>query len=95
MMKNAFYFILKVLFVLKIFEFLSWFFGYVGKRFDKKAKFNFKFYDFTDWTANKHKHILSNIFRIVCNQAIKFGQLLEYNTRSTFLEKSAMEMWKS
>ena len=31
MMKNAFYFILKVFFVLKIFEFLSWLFGLVEK----------------------------------------------------------------
>ena len=30
-MKNAFYFILKALFVLKIFKFLSWLFGHVGK----------------------------------------------------------------
>ena len=31
MMKNAFYFILKALFVLMIFNFLSWFFGHVQK----------------------------------------------------------------
>ena len=31
MMKNAFYFILKALFVLKIFKFLSWVFGHVEK----------------------------------------------------------------
>ena len=31
MMKNAFYFILKALFVLKIFKFLSRLFGHVGK----------------------------------------------------------------
>ena len=31
MMKNAFYFILKALFVLKIFELLSWLFGHLGK----------------------------------------------------------------
>ena len=31
MMKNAFYFTLKALIVLKIFEFLSWLFGHVGK----------------------------------------------------------------
>ena len=31
MMKNTFYFILKALFVLKIFKFLSWFFGYVER----------------------------------------------------------------
>ena len=33
-MKNAFYFILKALFVLKIFKFLSRLFGHVGKRLD-------------------------------------------------------------
>ena len=31
MMKNAFYFILKALFILKIFKFLSGLFGHVGK----------------------------------------------------------------
>ena len=30
-MKNAFYFTLKALFILKIFKFLSWIFGHVGK----------------------------------------------------------------
>ena len=29
--KNAFHFILKAVFVLEIFKFLSWLFGYVGK----------------------------------------------------------------
>ena len=33
MMKNA-YFTLKALFVLKIFKFLSWLFGHVGKQLD-------------------------------------------------------------
>ena len=33
-MKNAFYFILKALFVLKIFRFLSWLFGHVGFKKD-------------------------------------------------------------
>ena len=31
MMKNVFYLILKALFVLKIFKFLSWLFGHVEK----------------------------------------------------------------
>ena len=31
MMKNAFYFTLKALFVLRIFKFLSWLFGHVEK----------------------------------------------------------------
>ena len=32
------------LFVLEIYAFLSWFFGYIEKRLDKKAKVNFKFW---------------------------------------------------
>ena len=43
-MKNAFYF-KNALFFLKISKFLSWLFGYVAKRLDKKDKVNFKFYD--------------------------------------------------
>ena len=39
MMKNAFYFILKALFALKIFKFLSW--------LEKKDKINFEIYDVT------------------------------------------------
>ena len=50
MTKNAFYFTLKALFVLEIF--LSRLFSHVEKRFDKKAKVNFKIYDVTDWTTN-------------------------------------------
>ena len=34
------------------------------------------------------KHILSNILRSKDNQTIKFGQLIEYNMRNIFLEKS-------
>ena len=37
-MKNNFYFMLKALFVLEIFTFLSWLLGYVEKPLDKKAK---------------------------------------------------------
>ena len=37
-MTNNFYFMLKALFVLKIFTFLSWLSGYVEKPLDKKAK---------------------------------------------------------
>ena len=38
MMKNALYFMLKVLFVLEVFTFLSRLFGYVEKRPDKKKQ---------------------------------------------------------
>ena len=51
-MKNAFYFMLKALFVLEIFTSLSRHFGYVEKRLDKKAMVNFKIFDVTDWTTN-------------------------------------------
>ena len=37
------------------------------------------------WTISMH--ILPNISRRKGNQAVKFGQLIECNMRSTFLEK--------
>ena len=33
-------------------------------------------------------HMFPNISRSKCNQTIKFGQLIEYNIRNIFLEKS-------
>ena len=33
-------------------------------------------------------HILPNILRSKCNQTMKFGQLIEYDMRNLFLEKS-------
>ena len=59
-MKSDFYFILKTLFVLVIFTFLSYLFGYVLKRLDKKAKVNFNIYYVADWTTNNYNpHIVS------------------------------------
>ena len=56
--RNAFYFTLKALFVLQIFKILSWLFGHVTKRLDKKGWVNFKFYDVTTWlTNNCNTHI--------------------------------------
>ena len=55
-------------FVLKIFEFLSWLFGYVEKRLDQKAKVNFKIFDVTDCGQQIiPTHILSNISRSKSN----------------------------
>ena len=51
-MKNAFYFMLKAVFVFEIFTFLSRLFAYAEKRLDKKAKVNFRIYGLTDWTTN-------------------------------------------
>ena len=74
MMKNAFYFMLKALFVLEILAFLSWLFGYAGKRLDKKAKVNSKF--MTSQTGQQiiTIHILPNISRSKGNQGIIFGK---------------------
>ena len=51
MMKNAFYFILKALFILKIFKFLSWIFGHVEQTawLEKQG-----------WFRNFWRHILVN-----------------------------------
>ena len=50
--KYAFYFISKALFVLRISKFLSGLFGHVAKQLDQKDKVNFKFYDVTAWLTN-------------------------------------------
>ena len=82
-MKNAFYLMLKAIFVLDIFKFLFWYFGYVEEWLDKKVKVNLKNYDVIDWIINNYK-----ISRSTANQAIKFGQLIEFNLKYIFLEKS-------
>ena len=46
-MKNAFYFMVKALFVYKIFTFFSWLLGHAGKRLGRKAKVSFRIYDNT------------------------------------------------
>ena len=51
-MKNAFYFILNAVFVLKISRFLCWLFGHVEKMAIYKDKINFKIYDVTAWLTN-------------------------------------------
>ena len=74
MMKSAFYFTSKALFILKIFKFLPWRSGHVGKRFDKKDKVNFKFYHVTAWLTTIVIHMLPNIWRSKGNQTKKFDQ---------------------
>ena len=62
MMKDAFCFTSKALFVLKIFKFLSGVFGHVSKQLDYKDKINFKFDDVTAWlTNNCNTHIAQYI----------------------------------
>ena len=52
MMKNAFYFILKALFVLKIFKFDFLFMQ--DKRLDQKGKVNFEIYDVRAWVTKNY-----------------------------------------
>ena len=62
--------------------------GFCEKQLDKKAKLNFKIYDVTTWETNNSIRILPDISRSKSNQAMEFGQLIEYNMRNIFLEKS-------
>ena len=57
MMNNAFCFLLKVLFVLKIFKFLFRLFIHVGKRLDKKAKLFLKLMTSQTEKKNYKTHI--------------------------------------
>ena len=91
MMTNIFYFTLKALFVLKIFKFLSSTFGHVEKRLDSLIS---KTYLISKFMAAQHGnqtiaiHTLPYISRIKSNQTVKCGQLIEYDMRNIFLEKS-------
>ena len=53
-MKNTFYSILKALFVLKIFKFLSWLFGHIEKTASLEGKINLKIHYVTTWLANNY-----------------------------------------
>ena len=85
MIKNTIYFMLKVLFVLKMFKFFSWLFDHVGKRLNiRKVEFISKF--ITSQTSKQMItiHILLKISITEGNQEMKFGQLIEYNMRNFF-----------
>ena len=87
MTRNAFYFTSKALCVLKIFKFLSWLFGRVAKRLDKKDKVKFKFYDFIVWVTNNCNLHIAKYLKKEGNQTTKFGQLTECTMRNIYLEK--------
>ena len=84
-----FYFTLKAFFILKIFYKLSsYFFILVKKQLDQKDKVDFKIYDVTSWLINNCNKHIDQYLKKKANQAIKFGQLIVYNMRNIFLEKS-------
>ena len=61
MINNSFNFMVKALFILKIFKILSSVFGQVEKRLDKKGKANFKIYDITTLQYKPLQYILPKI----------------------------------
>ena len=89
MMKNTFYFISKVLFVVKVFKFLPWLFGNVEKNgLIRKIRLILNL-----WCHNPlNKQLISiltlpDISESKCNQAMKCGQLIQRNKRKTFFKK--------
>ena len=86
MMKNAFYFILKALFVLKLFKFLSRLFWSCRKNgLIRKLRLISKFMLSQPGLQTIAIHILPNISQSKGNQTMKFGQLMEYNKRPLFI----------
>ena len=85
---NAFYFILKGLFVLKIFKFLSWLLVVCKNNLIRKIRLILKFMTSQPGYQIIAIHILPNISRIKSNQTMKFGQLKEYNKRNILLQKA-------
>ena len=86
--EKFFHFILKAVFVLKIFQLLSWIFGHVEKtawieRLISKFMISQPGYQ----TITIHK-ISSNISSSKSNQTIKFGRLIEYKPSNIFFQKS-------
>ena len=67
---------------------LSCLFGQVEKGLIRKIRLFLKFMTSQLGKQTIATCILPNISRSKNNQAMKFGQLMEYNTRNIFLEKS-------
>ena len=92
-MENAFYFILKSLFVVKIFKFLSWHCGYVEKTaWLEKTSLISKFMTSQPGYQTIEIGILSNIWLSKGIQTTKPGQLIEYNKRNIFSSKIVQKM---
>ena len=67
MIKNAFYFTEKALFVLEIFKFLSWLFGHVTERLDRKIRVISNFMISQPGWQTILIHILPSISGSKCN----------------------------
>ena len=87
-----FCFMLKAHFVSEIFAFLSWLFGYVKNGLIRKLSLISKFMRSDTGQQIVAICILLNISRSKGNHTMKFGQLIEYNMRNTFLEISYLKL---
>ena len=83
MLKNVFCFILKALFVFKIFKFLSQLFGHVGKT---------TFMTSQSGQQTVTIHIFPNISHSKSNQTMKSDQFIEYKKRNIFSLKIIQKM---
>ena len=87
LMKNAFYFILKSLSILKIFKFLSWHFGHVWKTtFLNRLRLTSKFMTSQPGFQTIPGLILPNISQSKGSQTMKFIQLTEYDKTNIFFQ---------
>ena len=80
MMNNTFYFILKALFILGIFKFLSWLLGHVGKIYFNvylQIRLTSKFMTSQPGFQTMAIYLLSTILQSKGNQTMKFGQLIK------------------
>ena len=85
MMKNAFSFTLKALFVFKILKFLSRLVGHVEKELDYKDKANSKIYDLKIWKTNDcNTHTLSDKAKLDKNDYV-FGRGLKLCPTKNFV----------
>ena len=87
-MINAFYFILKALFVLKdILVFVTTFWSCRKNNLIRRIRLTSKFMASQRGLQTIARHILSNISQSKGNQTMKFGQLIKYNKTNIFLPK--------
>ena len=86
MMENA-YFILKALFVLKIFVFVTTFWSCRKNGLIWQIRLTSKFMTSQPGLQTVAIRIFPSISQSKANQTMKFGQLIEYNKRNVFLQK--------
>ena len=68
--------------------FLFQLFGYVERRYDKKAQASFKTYDAKDWTTNYGNTQIAQHSRSKGYDEMEVGYLIEYNMRNIFAQIS-------